>query len=46
MKTIRLLAALTLALAALAQTDCNTPAGAGRDVSAVGRGVTNAASGR
>ena len=43
-KGLRLLGILALALAALAQTACNTTAGAGRDVSAVGRGVTNAAS--
>lgn len=43
---LRLLGILALALAALAQTACNTTAGAGRDVSAVGRGVTTAAGGR
>ncbi len=43
MKTPRILAALILALAALAQTACNTMAGAGQDVNAVGRGVTNTA---
>ena len=43
MKTLRILAAFTLALAALAQTACNTMAGAGRDVNAVGRGVTDTA---
>ena len=43
---LRLLGIIALALATLAQTACNTTAGAGRDVSAVGRGVTNAATGR